>query len=107
MTSSKSQRNKITILITLFLIVSITARLVYLLHPFSRFFSRSYDYDFLENSYLHSQYVQEINPSWIPDEGVYSYAAGNYLQGGNPVLVDPSQPPLGKYFIGLSIILFS
>lgn len=42
---------------------------------------------------------------WIPDETVYSYAGGAYLKGADPIIVEPTQPPLGKYLLALSILL--
>jgi hypothetical protein len=42
---------------------------------------------------------------WIPDETVYSYAAGAYVNGADPIIIESTQPPMGKYLIGLSILL--
>lgn len=43
----------------------------------------------------------------ISDEDLYSYAGYEYIKGKNPILLNPEAPPLGKYLIGLSIILFN
>ena len=62
-------------------------------------------YESLKNVYGQSQYTMKEWKSWIPDEIVYAYAAGAYLKGANPIIVEPTQPPLGKYLIGLSVLL--
>lgn len=43
----------------------------------------------------------------ISDEDLYSYSGYEYIKGKNPILLNPEAPPLGKYLIGLSIILFN
>ncbi len=54
-----------------------------------------------------SQYVKEEGASWIADEILFSYAGWYYLKGGSPILVNPENPPLGKYIIGVFIELFN
>lgn len=60
----------------------------------------------LEKIYLDSQYVNK-HPIWIPDEAAFSYAGGKLIQGTNPVLVVTDAPPLGKYLIGISAVIFN
>lgn len=59
-----------------------------------------------EEFYASSQYVKE-DGGWLADEIIYSYAGWYYLNGGNPILVNPEHPPLAKYLIGFSIFLFN
>ncbi len=54
-----------------------------------------------------SQYVREKGASWIADEILFSYTALYYINGGNPILVNPENPPLGKYIIGVFIKIFN
>ncbi len=61
----------------------------------------------LEDLYNSSQYIQKHPKAIITDDVVYSYNAGRFIQGENPILINPEVPPLGKYIIGLSIILFN
>lgn len=61
----------------------------------------------LERVYLGSQYVNKNPVGWIPDDTVFAYAGGAYIKGINPILVIPDAPPLGKYLIGISILLFN
>lgn len=59
----------------------------------------------LKHQYLDSQYVNK-NPTWVPDEIVNAYAGGALVRGVNPIYIIPDTPPLGKYLIGLSAVIF-
>lgn len=90
---------------SLFLIL-LLIRLLSLLPPIKDLFKKNYNYESLRQLYSTSQYVLEQPQGFIPDNAVYNYAAGYYLRGGSPIIVDPSQPPLGKYLLCLSILIF-
>lgn len=60
----------------------------------------------LKQVYLNSQYVNKHPTGWIPDEVVNAYAGGAYVQGVSPILIASDTPPLRRYLIGLSAILF-
>ncbi len=62
-------------------------------------------YKGFEEAFNHSQYRQK-NAGIIPDETVYSYAAGAYLRGVDPILINSERAPLGKYLFALSILIF-
>lgn len=62
-------------------------------------------YKDLERVFNESQYRKAKNPAIIPDQTVFSYAAGAYLHGVDPILVNSETTPLGKYAIALSILL--
>ncbi len=62
-------------------------------------------YKNLEDTFNRSQYRQKNPTALIPDETVFSYAAGAYLRGTDPILINSEHTPLGKYFISLFIIL--
>ncbi len=61
----------------------------------------------LKQMYLDSQYANKHPKAWIADEEANSYAAGAYVKGVSPILIAADTPPLGRYFIGLSAILFN
>jgi len=75
----------------------------------TKYFSTDYWQRFpsLEKIYLSSQYVNKHPLGWAPDEIIESYAGGAFIRGINPVYVLPDTPPLGKYLIGLSAVLFN
>lgn len=72
------------------------------------FFSRGYSkqYEALRSLYYSSQYVQKKNPGIIPDQALEAFAAGTFLKGVNPILITHDQPPLGRYILALSILIF-
>lgn len=61
----------------------------------------------LEQKYLDSQYINKHPKAWLRDEVVFSYAGGKLIKGTNPVLIIPDAPPLGKYMIGVSVLIFN
>ena len=75
----------------------------------AKYFSTNYWQSFssLEKNFLDSQYVNKHPKGWIPDEIAFSYAGGKLIKGTSPILVVPDAPPLGKYIIGLSTVLFN
>jgi len=75
----------------------------------TKYFSADYWQRFpaLEKIYLSSQYVNKHPAGWVPDEIIESYAGGAFIKGINPVYVLPDTPPLGKYLIGLSALIFN
>jgi predicted membrane-bound dolichyl-phosphate-mannose-protein mannosyltransferase len=58
-----------------------------------------------QRAYLGSNYSQKSGAS-IPDHIVLGYAAWEYVHGENPTLINPEMPPLGKYLMGCSLLLF-
>ena len=57
-----------------------------------------------QSAYDSSQYRKKENAGLIPDETVFSYAAGAYIRGVDPILINSEHTPLGKYMIGLFIL---
>ncbi len=73
------------------------------------YFSRTYNtrYESLKKLYYSSQYVVRKNPVIIPDETTEAFAAGAFLRGMNPIHIIHDHPPLGKYILSVSILLFN
>src|SRR3989344_3442462 len=67
-------------------------------------FSRNYNFNNYKSAYDDSQYVG--GKGLIPDQAVYRYAAGAYIEGVSPLKINPETPPLGKYILGLSVFFF-
>ncbi len=74
----------------------------------SRYFDYKYweNFESLEKIFLDSQYVSKHAKGFIPDQTAFSYSGGKLIKGTSPVLVVPDAPPLGKYLIGLSTLIF-
>lgn len=72
------------------------------------FFSRGFMavFPLYENAYYSSQYVKKENPGIIPDDTFEAFVGGAFLRGVNPILIVHEHPPMGRYIIALSILLF-
>jgi hypothetical protein len=96
--------------IILILLIAAVVRIATVIVPRIKMYTEpyytEYTYKTLEMAFNSSQYRQKDNPGIIPDETVYSYAAGAYLRGVDPILINSERAPLGKYFFSLSILLF-
>lgn len=66
----------------------------------------STQYESLRSAYYSSQYVKKVNPGIINDEVFEAFAGGVFLKGLNPILIVHDHPPLGRYLVSLSILLF-
>lgn len=60
-------------------------------------------YKYLEHTYNNSQYRLKRPETIMPDEAVFSYAAGAYLHGVDPIYINSEHTPLGKYIMAMSI----
>lgn len=90
------------------LIILILTKLAFYLFENKTYFLRIYDHDYYAKLYSESQYVKgPASKGGIGDDGLYAFAGYYYLiQGGDISSVNFEHPPLGKYLIGLSILLF-
>lgn len=72
------------------------------------FFSRKFDASYYSDLYSKSQYVLgPASKGGIGDDGLYTFAGYYYLfQKGDVSAVNFEHPPLGKYLIGVSLLLF-
>ena len=107
----KKNKSKFTLrlIIGVILVGIIIANLLITILPIKeRYVEKNYwgKYQSLKNAYNSSVY-QDKKGSFIPDEIIYAYAGGAYIKGVSPILINPETPPLGKYLIGLSILLFN
>ena len=72
------------------------------------FISKGYSktYDYLKSSYYSSQYVQKKNPGIMPDDTFEAFVGGAFLRGFNPIHIVHEHPPMGRYIIAFSILVF-
>ncbi len=71
------------------------------------YYLSEFDLEKAEGLYNISQYIKDEGALWIADETLFAYAGWKYIRGGNPILLNPENPPLGKYLVGASIYLFN
>lgn len=65
----------------------------------------TFDPKLWEKRYLESQWVDPQSTHPIGDYGLYLWAGWAYVHGENPILINPEMPPLGKYLIGIGLLL--
>lgn len=95
-------RKKITILLFVLFIIQ------FLFHIFQykdNYFQK-FDPTYWRDRYLKSQWVVPNSKNSIGDDGLYAHAGWEYIQGSDPSLLNAEIPPLGKYLIGLSEVIF-
>jgi len=98
---------KLSILTSIILFLLIVVNLAFFIKSHLAIYTYPINPAFLEKLYGQSQYVRMDPISILPDETVYAYASWRYMHGENPAMFNADQPPLGKYFIGLSEIYFN
>lgn len=110
MKKNKKNRKPITriILFVIILVLILFQPLSIVIINRERFFNKGYQkqYDGLKRVYEVSQYTTKNSSSYIPDETFEAYAGGAFLKGLNPILIVHDHPPLGRYIVSLSILLF-
>lgn len=87
---------------------------IFLIHFFFRVYQYKdnylvpFDHNYWEKRYYESQWVVPNSSNTIGDDGLYAYAGYKYVFDGlNPILNSPEVPFLGKYLIGLTILIFN
>lgn len=68
-------------------------------------YSSRFDESYWKDKYEHSQWKLPLSIRTIGDDGLYLYEGYRIINGGDPTLLNAEVPPLGKYFIGATILL--
>lgn len=91
-----------------FIFIAIIIRLAIFIVVNQDFFTRKFDLTYISDTYSKSQYVLgPASKNGIGDDGLYTFAGYYYLfQKGDVSAVNFEHPPLGKYLIGLSLLIF-
>jgi hypothetical protein len=70
-------------------------------------FTEKYDVGYWKDRFEHSQWAIPLSKRIIGDDGLFAYIGYGLVNGGSISGFDSEVPPLGKYFIGLSIKIFN
>lgn len=66
-----------------------------------------YDVPYWQDAFEDSQIVRgDKARAWLSDYDLYAIVGYKYWRGDNPMNLHPEVPPLGKYLIGASILVF-
>ena len=104
MLNSKSSSFSLPILPALIILIAIQAVIIIFFK--GGMFLEEYDVSYWKDRYEHSQYALPLSKRNIGDDGLYAYAGYRMAKGDNPMARDPFKPPVGKYLLGLSTLLF-
>lgn len=69
-------------------------------------FYEKYNYAYWKDRFEHSQWQLPLSSRIIGDDGLFSYVGYTLARGEDPSKINPETPPVGKYLIGFSILLF-
>ncbi len=70
-------------------------------------YTTSFDADYWQERYEQSQWAKGWQAGeTMGDPELYAYAGWRQIQGDDPTVINKEMPPLGKYLIGFSILLF-
>lgn len=94
-------------LLNIFLFALILAGFLFAVLPQKEIYFQKYDSAYWQKRYEESGWAK----GWEAEEGLgdaelYAYAGWRQIQGDDPTKINAEMPPLGKYFLGLSILLF-
>ena len=92
------QRRLFLIILGLFLIL--------LLYSFRGIYAQKFDYKYAKDLYDHSQWTLAKTVRSVSDDQVYQVAGYDAVTTGELYRVAPEVPPLGKYLVGTSIVIF-
>lgn len=94
---------RIFIVFSLFIILTGIVRIIYSERDT---FTQKYDEKYWKDRFEHSQWALPLSKRIIGDDGLYSYIGYRLTRGDSLDGYNAEVPPLGKYFIGLSILIF-
>lgn len=66
-----------------------------------------YNNQFWHEKYIKSQWVVSNSKEGIGDDGLFTYVGYQYVNGLDPTGINAETPPLGKYLIGITILIFN
>jgi hypothetical protein len=88
------------------LLLVLVLHLLHILYSQRSYFLQAYDIQYWKDRFEHSQWQLPLSRRIIGDDGLFAYIGYQLVNGYNPALVNAETPPVGKYLIGLSILLF-
>lgn len=93
-------------ILSFLLLILLLGNFSFRLYRYRERYLERFDPEYWQERYLKSQWVDPESKESIGDDGLYSYAGWEYVHGKDPTLLNAEMPPLGKYLIGISILIF-
>src|SRR5688572_26338485 len=90
-----------------FLLIALLAvHLGLILYTNRALYTSRFDPVYWKDKYEQSQWKLPLSVRTLGDDGLYLYEGYRIVHGEDPTLLNAEVPPLGKYLIGASIVLF-
>lgn len=93
-------------IVIIFYLLVFVVQLIQIIYFERNAFLEKYDTSYWKDRYEHSQYQLPLSKRIIGDDGLYAYIGYQLVRGDNPAGENAQAPPIGKYLIGLSILIF-
>lgn len=105
---SKLKNNKFFVkkILFSFLFIIFITHLFFRIYQYRERYLTRFDPGYWEERYNKSQWVDPLSKNPIGDDGLYIYSSWIYINGGDPTLINPEMPFLGKYILGFTILIF-
>ncbi|OGK23440.1 hypothetical protein A3A46_03265 [Candidatus Roizmanbacteria bacterium RIFCSPLOWO2_01_FULL_37_13] len=100
-------KNTIALILPTILLIFSFLYLFFVILQNRELYLEKFDPKLYEKKYNQSQWVVPNSKNVISDEDLFTYVGYRYVKGLNPILINPETAHLGKYLIGLSILLFN
>ncbi|KPJ70411.1 hypothetical protein AMJ51_01980 [Microgenomates bacterium DG_75] len=97
---------KLNSILSTILVIVLVLSLCLFVFQNKRLYQEKFDFDYWDWVYSVSQWSQVYPEKTVSDAQLYTIAGSKYIRGEDPVNINPEHPPLGKYLIGVSIVLF-
>lgn len=88
------------------LLIIFFLQLLFRIYQYKDNYLKPFSAEYWKQRYFKSQWVVPQSHESIGDDGLYAYAGWEYIHGADPSLLNAEVPPLGKYLIGASEIIF-
>ena len=89
-----------------FFLLTLFLYLILVIYINRNYYTSNFDELHWKDKYEHSQWKLPFSVRTLGDEGLYLYEGYRIIKGADPTVLNAEVPPLGKYLIGLSILLF-
>jgi predicted membrane-bound dolichyl-phosphate-mannose-protein mannosyltransferase len=102
------KKNKFKKALNLFLLLLVLFNFTFFIYKNKKIYTKKVNLKKLEENYQTSQFNPdpEKRTSIIQDEDLYAFSGYKYITTGSLDNINIEHPPLGKYIIGLSVLIF-
>jgi hypothetical protein len=105
--ANKNQPEKLKKLTIILCTALIFGYLAIVAYSYRSFFLSKFDSIYWKDKFEQSQWNLPLSNRTLGDDGLYLYEGYYLIHGGDPTLSNAEMPPLGKYLIGISLIIFN